>query len=328
MQASLHSRRGSSKLNALPIGNSVLFTQARGTSVRDLQFDFQSGSYTGSEVSLLAQHLFSASPALDGQTYAATVVDWAFSLIPYSVAWIVRSDGALLGFSVNKEQEIIAWHQHNTQGTFESVCVIPEFQEDALYASVLRSGKRTIERMSSRTASWDQDQRKCCFLDCAQIFAPVGDPQASFAIAAPLTQVWGLVDGYVVGPLPVVAGFVTLDEPVSIAIFGLPYTSDLELLDLTTNNAENRTKIKNVWKGVVEVYNSRGLKGGANFNRMHDLILRQVSDDYDAPKLYTGQVEIGLEQGVDKYGKAAIRQSDPLPATIVAVTREVVIEGD
>lgn len=324
----LHSRRGSNVLSALPVGSALLFAQARGTSVRDLQFDWQSVSYTGSEVSLLASHLFPAAVSTDGRNYAATVADWAFSLVPYSIAWIVRSDGVLLGLTYNKEQEIVAWHQHDTQGTFESVCAIPEDQEDAVYVSVLRNGLRFIERMATRNIDWDIEQRKCCFLDCAQTFDVTGTPSATFTLKAPLASVWGLVDGAVVGPLPVVGGVVTLEEPVEIATFGLLYTSELQLLDIVLPRNEGRTKIKNVWKGVVEVYASRGLKGGSDFGHLYDLILREVSDDYGAPKLYTGQVEIGLTQTIEKAGRAVIRQVDPLPATIVAVTREVVIGGD
>ena len=56
----------------------------------------------------------------------------------------------LLGLTYIREHEVLAWHRHDLGGTVESVCVVPEGTEDALYVSIYRGGKRTIERMASR----------------------------------------------------------------------------------------------------------------------------------------------------------------------------------
>jgi hypothetical protein len=69
----------------------------------------------------------------------------------------VRDDGVLLGITYVKEQQIIGWHRHDfgTGATVESVCCVPEGNEDALYMVVRRpvpgaTDERNVERMATR----------------------------------------------------------------------------------------------------------------------------------------------------------------------------------
>ena len=134
------SYRGSSKKQAVVVGNSVLYIQARGNVIRDLSFKFESDGYDGNDLSIFAQHL------IEGHT----IVDMAYQQWPNSVVWIVRSDGILLGLTYVREQEVVGWHWHETQGTVENVCCIAENEGDVIYLGVLRDGVRYIERLESR----------------------------------------------------------------------------------------------------------------------------------------------------------------------------------
>ena len=134
------STHGSSLLAPISIDTRVLYVQARQSIVRDIIKDPFYG-YKGSDLTVLSSHLF------DGHT----LVDWAYQEVPHSVVWCVRDDGVLLGLTDMAEQQILAWHRHDTtNGTFESVCVIPEGNEDAVYVVVNRNGKRYVERFASR----------------------------------------------------------------------------------------------------------------------------------------------------------------------------------
>lgn len=144
----LHSLNGSSALRPLIVGSTVLYVQARGNIIRDFAFDFQADGYRGNDLTIFSAHLF------DGYT----IRDWAFQQIPQSIVWAVRSDGALLGLTYVREQEVFAWHRHNFQeGTVEQVCSVPEGLEDALYLVVKRTVNsatvRYIERLNTRNFS-------------------------------------------------------------------------------------------------------------------------------------------------------------------------------
>jgi hypothetical protein len=47
--------------------------------------------------------------------------------------WAVRSDGVLLGLTYIPEQEVLAWHRHDTKGFIENVCVVPEGKTHWVY---------------------------------------------------------------------------------------------------------------------------------------------------------------------------------------------------
>jgi hypothetical protein len=155
---------GIGTLRPLVVNRTAIYVQARGNKVRDLLYDFQSNGYSGVELSLKSAHL------LDGYS----ITDWDYQLNPHSIVWAVRSDGTLLGITYVREQEVIAWHRHDTDGTFENVAVIPEGGEDAPYFIVRRTvtdpntqvafTKRYIERMDSRQWTSVVDAKH---LDCA-----------------------------------------------------------------------------------------------------------------------------------------------------------------
>lgn len=150
---------GSSDLSPLVIGGNALYVQARGSIVRDLGFDYESSGYRGNDLTVFSPHLFEGY----------TLTDWAYQQIPHSIVWCVRSDGVLLGLTYLREHEIWGWHRHDFEGGLvESVCSIPEDNEDALYVVVKRtingSTKRYIERFSTRVIS---DIKDAIFLDSA-----------------------------------------------------------------------------------------------------------------------------------------------------------------
>lgn len=148
--------RGATDVPPLIIGNTVIYVQ-RGEIVRDLTYTFESDSYTGNDLSVLSRHLF------DGHS----IVEWAYAQSPDSIVWCVRDDGVLLGFTYMREHQVWAWSHHVTDGFFESVAVIVEGNEDAVYFIVRRTiggaTKRYIERLHSRVFT---DIADAFFVDC------------------------------------------------------------------------------------------------------------------------------------------------------------------
>ncbi len=149
--ANLQEYRGSARPVPLTIGNSVLFVQNRGSFVRDLAFTFETEGYTGNDLSVFSNHYFSGH----------TILEWGYAEIPDSIIWAIRDDGVMLGLTYVKDQNIWAWHKHTTQGFFESVAVIPEGDEDAVYCAIKREVNgatvRYVERLHTRQFSSVRD---------------------------------------------------------------------------------------------------------------------------------------------------------------------------
>lgn len=139
------SYNGCSEVPPIIINESCLYIQNRGNIVRDLAFDFNIDGFSGNEISIFSHHLF------DGHE----VIDWCYQQYPNSNVWAVRSDGKLLCLTYLKEQQVLAWSQHELQdASVLSVACVPEGDEDAVYMLVERviDGRtvKYVERLSNR----------------------------------------------------------------------------------------------------------------------------------------------------------------------------------
>jgi hypothetical protein len=155
-------QNGIGDLRPLVVGQSAIYLQGRKARVRDL-YPVEAagglGGYQGTDLSVFSTHLF--------RSY--TIVDWAYAEEPFSVVWLVRSDGVLLGLTYDRSFDLWGWHRHDTDGTVENVCVVPEGAEDAVYLVVKRTingaTKRYIERMKTR--QFTNVATDAVFVDCA-----------------------------------------------------------------------------------------------------------------------------------------------------------------
>jgi hypothetical protein len=135
-----------------------------------------------------------------------------------------------------------------------------------------------------------------------------------------------LVDGVVAGPFMVTGGEIgPISPPALIATVGLSYTSDAELLDIAGDGA--RMNVKAVARVEFEVVASVGLYTGEDFDKLRPWKQRKVSDNFGPVPPETGRAEVLIGASWNKGGRAVVRQSDPLPLMITAVTREVEVGG-
>jgi len=155
---------GSSWLNPIPIGNGVIFNTAKSNMVRDIYplYGLYTDTWDGDEISWQARHLFENH----------TLVSWGFQSTPFAVLWMVREDGVLISLTYDRKREVISWAQHVTDGAFETVCVVPEPPEDAVYVVVRRTQNGTTVRWFERMANPIQpaDGRYAVQMDSTTIF--------------------------------------------------------------------------------------------------------------------------------------------------------------
>jgi hypothetical protein len=102
---------------------------------------------------------------------------------------------------------------------------------------------------------------------------------------------------------------------------GLRYDCDLETLDLPPG--EGKTRVKIIKELAVEFEASRGLWVGEDFDHLNEWNQRDVADSYETIGAFTGQARFNIRATWNRGGRAAVRQVDPLPVTILAVSREV-----
>ena len=308
--------------NAQPVivNNNIIFAASRGGHMREMAYTYQAGGYVTGDLSLRAPHLF------DG----LDIIDLAFSKAPYPLVWAVSSNGKPLGLTYVPEQQIGAWHWHDTDGLFESCCVVAEGSEDVLYAVVNRivNGAQTryIERMRTRMFATPAD---AFFVDAGATYS-----------GAPATVISGLSwlegktvnilgDGAVFPPKVVTGGAITLEQPCSKVQVGLPITADVQTLPLSAqvDSAYGQGRTKNINKVWLRVYKSSGVFAGPSLDRMVRAKQRTTEAYGTPPDLKIDELEIVLEPSWQSAGQVYVRQSDPLPLTLVSMTIEAELGG-
>ena len=154
----------SSTVPIIRINYALLYVPPAGTQLRELQYNFYFNIYGSADRSILSSHLFNNR----------TIKQWAWSLEPWKMIWIVASDGKLISFAYLPEEEVRALTRHDTNGLFQSVSVASEPPADAPYFIVKRyikgKGKWIYcqERMDNRL--WNSVEQAWC-VDCGLALA-------------------------------------------------------------------------------------------------------------------------------------------------------------
>jgi hypothetical protein len=312
---------GASARPPLVAGSTLLYVRAQGAHVAAMRYALESNAYDSADASVYAPHFF------DGHT----IEDWTYQRSPQPVAWAVRDDGVLLGMTYMPEQEIQAWHQHDTiGGAFESVCAIPEStNEDMVYAVVNRTvdgnTRRYIERMHVRRFDTVAD---AFFVDSGLTYDGVSTDTITGLHHLTGETVNALVDGNVVKDLTVVAGGVTLPYEGEKVQIGLPITADLKTLPVVMQvEALFQGQAKNINRVAMRVHSSRGIWAGFDEDHLTELAMR-TSEVWGAPtNLATEEVDLTLLGDWNQDGAVLVRQEDPLPLSILSMVLEVV-QGD
>ena len=395
--------------NAQPVivNNSMVYAAARGGHVRELGYNWQANGFITGDLSLRAPHLFDNF----------TVVDMALAKAPLPIVWMTSSNGKLLGFTYVPEQQVGAWHQHDTDGTFESVASVSEGNDDVVYCVIKRTiegvQKKYIERMGTRLYA---TQRDSFFVDAGATYngintntgqnvtisggtnytrgesvtitanynlfnAPpstndIGDAivlvdgtnyyrcnitsttsqtvatvkldkdlpanlrntgittyEVARNVISGITWLEGktvsiLADGAVHPQKVVSSGSITLDRASSIVHVGLPYESDLQTLPLALQaEAFGQGRVKNLNHVWVRVLESSGIFAGPSADKLVEAKQRTTEPYGSPPNLKTEDIKIMLTPTWQDNGQLFVRQSDPLPLTIVGLTLEVAIGG-
>lgn len=122
----------------------------------------------------------------------------------------------------------------------------------------------------------------------------------------------------------------TLDTPASKVHIGLPITADLQTLPLAIqlrDGSFGQGRFKNVNKVWLRVFRSSGIFVGPNENALVEAKQRS-GEPYDTPPaLKSEEIQIVLTPTWADSGQLFIRQSDPLPLSIIGATVEVALGG-
>ena len=312
---------GSSNVQPVIINNTLIYGAARGGHVRELAYNWQASGFITGDLSLRAPHLFDTFD----------IVDMACAKAPQPMVWFVSTSGRLLGLTYVPEQQVGAWHWHDTDGVFESCTVVAEGGEDALYCVIRRTingnSVRYVERMASRQFT---DQADAFFVDSGATYSGVPADVISGLSHLEGKTVSILADGAVHPQRVVTGGSITLDIEASTVQIGLPIEADLQTLPLAVqlqDGSFGQGRFKNVNKVWLRVYRSSGIFVGPSASELTEAKQRTTENYGTPPALKSEEIPIVLTPSWADSGQIFVRQSDPLPLTVVSMTAEVALGG-
>lgn len=305
---------GSSQTKPVLINNTMIFAAARGGHLRELGYSYQAGGYITSDLCLRATHLFDNKE----------VIDIAYSKAPYSIFWCINNTGALISYTYIPEQQISAFAQHSTDGTFESCAVVPEDTEDILYCVVKReingNPVRFIERMNEFIKKNQVDQ---IYLDCAGTYT--GQPKKEITGISWLNgkTVSIYADGYCVPDQKVENGKIVLSRAASVVHVGLAYNSDVKTLPLAVQLQDmsfGTNHRKNVTGVSLRVLESAIPLVGQSFEKLYQPPTRSRETPGTPPARKDGEIDLPIQGHWTNEGEVCIRQNKPLPMKVSSIT--------
>lgn len=114
----------------------ALFIQRGGIRVREFSFKFEADRYEAANLNILSDHLFSED----------AISAAAIQRMPFQIVWFVAG-GKVFGLTYERNQNVVAWHRHSTDGTVISIASIRTASiEDQVWFLVDRGGDLQVER--------------------------------------------------------------------------------------------------------------------------------------------------------------------------------------
>lgn len=296
---------GSANVGAIKAGRSIIYLQRSGKKILEYAYEYSLDAYQPSDLTLLSDHLMEL-----GLTFIA------FQQDPVPIIWCLRTDGALVGCTYDKQQKIVGWHEHTTDGVYESVAVIPTTGRDQVWVTV----KRTINSVVHRFVEmFDPD------ISVHSGLTYSGVPITTITLAHLVGKTVAIVGDGAVYPTQIVpaGGVMTLYPSASEIYAGLPYTPTL-----ITNRPEVQVQgtsqgLKKRWSRIkVRVIDTMGIT-------INEQIVpaRSSDDEMDsAPAAVNGDISVE-NIGWDTDGMITVAQPAPLPAYVVCVFGDLIV-GD
>lgn len=298
-QVKTQTMRGASNCAPVYIGNRLIYVQARGGTVRDLGYTYESDNYNGTDLTLLAKHL------VQGHELVAA----AYAQEPDSVLYLVRDDGVMLCLTIIREQDVYGWSHWTTEGEYLWVENVPEGGEDSVYVIVRRGGKQYIERFRP------QKETDYAYVD-------------SYVKARGGKLAWRHLKGQTV---QVVAGDAYTTETAAEqaragqGVCGLAYEMRLEqpALELQMKDGTLQARTVKINQVTLRMLHSYGGKIGYTFDVMDALPYRERA-------AFSGDILATMpntDVGFNTRGRVCISSREPYPFNLLAMIRSFTVGG-
>jgi photosystem II stability/assembly factor-like uncharacterized protein len=314
------SQYGAANVRPMMLGPVLLFVQRLGRKLLEYIYKIEMDGFEGTDLTILSEHL----------TFGK-IKKIVYQQEPDQIVWCLLETGKLIGLTYQRKNDVLAWHQHQLGGTnpvIEDIVVTKDVasRQDQLWLLVKRTiGGATQQFVEYMPYAWNYG-----FGDVLADFSGV-DAGVFDTIPGGGVTITGLnhLNGEVVDiradttvyTKTVTTNAITVDATAVEFNIGLPFTAEFCSMNLEPSSQA----------GVMQAVNKRLTK---LFLRVLESIGGEFSFDgtdwYDIDDLsvitttpYSMDCEIDYPGDYDKEQYIRVRQSDPLPFTLLAVMVEL-----
>lgn len=319
------SKQRSRAVQPAVVGTSLVYTQRAGRKLLSADYELQYDKFVSTDLAVLAERITRTG-----------IIAIAFQGEPAQIVWCLLSNGKLLGFTYNKEQEVTGWHRHPIGGNsfVESIATIPapDGSREELWMIVWRTingvTHRYVEYMERPWEGADQDgtagddQADAFYVDSGLTYS--GAPTSS--VSAPHlagATVQTLIDG-------ATHPDITLDGSGNGTLlrtgskiqlgFGAPARLVPLRIDAGGQDGTSAGKMQRISQLGIRLVDTLGGKIGMYGGTLDDMSLRDPETPMGEPQpITTGVFVTDFPSDWDRNGLIEIRQDQPLPMTIAAI---------
>ena len=212
----------------------------------------------------------------------------------------------------------------------ESISVIPtddsEYQTWVIVKRTINGATRRFVEFINNFDFTETDNTTFNFLDSALAYSGSAVTTISGLDHLEGQTVSILADGATHPDKTVSSGSITLDRSATNVKVGLAYKSILQTmrLDAGSQNGTSQGKTKRIYEITIRLYESIGVEVGESLSNMERIPFRTSSDPMDEGiPVFTGDKAVEFRGNYDTDGFIFVRQTQPLPLTILSLYPEL-----
>ena len=320
IQVTNETNDGAADKKVSPASKSVLFIGKNKKRLREFAYNIDYDSFTTPDMTVLSEHL----------GYGG-FEECAFANYPNNILWVRRGDGILLGFTYYRDQDVTAWHRHTIAGTnakVKSIAVIPGVDDafDTLYMIV----ERTINSATKQYVEFLEQDFRVADGDTKDDQFYVDSGLTYSGSAATTISGLGHLEGQTVAVLnngavesnkTVSSGSITLTNSTTKCHVGLPFTAELESVNVEPKSQYGTTQGKRgrIDKAIFRLFETVGLKAGPSSSSVDVVPFRTTTSTMSATAPKTGDYTFLMPATYTTENKLYVKSDTAQACTISAI---------
>lgn len=309
-------------LDPVEIENVMLFIDVYQQKLYEAAYNYEADGFLAREVSTANEHLFMPG-----------IIKLAYTTNPHKVIWALRTDGKIVAFTYDRDQQVAGGTLVDVGGVVEDITPLTGALGTDLWMTVQRTVDGSTKRYVERLADFYRDDLsltgKPTYAACAHYYSgALTDTVSGLGALEGLTVgVWA--DGRDIGDAVVDSGAITVPKGVEAEemVIGLRMPWRLKTLRLSQIGNQDGSGLGRQVKiinALLDYFESAGVKVGSQYVTDDHQFEEDAEEDPEAPvPLRTDMYPMPVDDSWGGKGIFVMEGDLMYPVTIRAISLEV-----